>query len=86
MYLLKKAPDGTPKDKKVTLLGSGSILREVEAGADLLKQDYGIEADIWSVTSFTELRRDALDCERWSMLHPEEPRRISYVERCLGNA
>jgi pyruvate dehydrogenase E1 component len=86
MYLLRKAPDGTPKDKKVTLLGSGSILREVEAGAELLKQDFGIEADIWSVTSFTELRREALDCERWSMLHPEEPRRVSYVESCLGDA
>jgi pyruvate dehydrogenase E1 component len=86
MYLLKAAPKDTPKDKKVTLIGSGSILREVEKGAELLKADFGIEADIWSVTSFTELRREALDAERWSMLHPEEPRRVSYVEQCLSEA
>jgi pyruvate dehydrogenase E1 component len=86
MYKLRAAPEGMPKDKKVTLLGSGAILREVEAGADLLKKDFGIEADIWSVTSFTELRREALDCERWNMLHPEEAPRVPYVTQCLKDA
>jgi pyruvate dehydrogenase E1 component len=85
MYLLKAAPDGTPKDKRVQLMGSGAILREVIAGAELLERDYGIHADIWSVTSFTELKRDADACERWSMLHPMEPRRVSHVETCLAS-
>jgi pyruvate dehydrogenase E1 component len=68
----------------VQLLGSGTILREVLAGADLLAADYGVAADVWSATSFTELRRDGLAAERWNMLHPgSEPRR-SYVEECLS--
>jgi pyruvate dehydrogenase E1 component len=65
------------------LLGSGTILREVIAAAELLKKDFGVAADIWSVTSFNELRREGLDCERWNMLHPEAGRRASYVEQCL---
>ena len=73
MHLIRRAPDTTPKGKRVQLMGSGAILREVIAGADLLAKDFGIEADIWSVTSFTELRREALACERWNLLHPEEP-------------
>jgi pyruvate dehydrogenase E1 component len=69
----------------VQLLGSGTILREVLAGADLLAQDYGISSDVWSATSFTELRRDGLAAERHNMLHPgAEPRR-SYVEECLAS-
>jgi pyruvate dehydrogenase E1 component len=81
MYLLKR---GGPKKKlKVQLLGSGTILREVIAAADLLEEDFGVSADIWSVTSFNELRRDGLDVERWNMLHPEHTRRMSYVEKCL---
>ncbi|MBL8588149.1 MAG: pyruvate dehydrogenase (acetyl-transferring), homodimeric type [Methylobacteriaceae bacterium] len=83
MYLLRSAPKKTPKGKKVQLMGSGAILREVIAGADLLERDYGISADIWSVTSFTELARDAAACERWNMLHPMEKPRVSYVEKCL---
>ncbi len=79
MYLFKEA--GKPK---VQLLGSGTILREVIAAAELLKKDFGVDADIWSVTSFNELRRDGLDCERWNMLHPEAERRASYVEQCLA--
>jgi pyruvate dehydrogenase E1 component len=68
----------------VQLLGSGTILREVLAGADLLAADYGVAADVWSATSFTELRRDGLAAERWNMLHPgSEPRR-SYVVECLA--
>ena len=55
--------------------GSGTILREVLAGAELLRDDFGVEADVWSVTRFTELRRDGMEAERWNRLHPsEEPR------------
>jgi pyruvate dehydrogenase E1 component len=64
---------------KVQLLGSGTILREALAAAELLAKDFDITADVWSVTSFTELRRDGIDCERWNMLHPEEPPRTAYV-------
>jgi pyruvate dehydrogenase E1 component len=82
MYLFRegKAKKNQPR---VQLLGSGTILREVIAGADLLENDHGIAADIWSVTSFNELRRDGLAAQRWNMLHPEAPPRMSYVEQCL---
>ncbi|MEQ1697604.1 MAG: pyruvate dehydrogenase (acetyl-transferring), homodimeric type [Hyphomicrobiaceae bacterium] len=87
MYLLKaadaKAAKGKP-GRRVQLMGSGAILREVIAGAELLEKDFGVTADIWSVTSFTELRRDALDVERWNMLHPEEQTRVPYVTKCLA--
>jgi len=81
MYLLQR---GAPKKKlKVQLLGSGVILREVLAAAELLEADFGVSADIWSVTSFNELRREGLDVQRWNMLHPEHAQRMSYVEKCL---
>jgi pyruvate dehydrogenase E1 component len=80
MYLLREGPAGGPR---VQLLGSGTILREVEAAAELLHQDFGVCADVWSVTSFNELRRDGADVVRWNMLHPESERRRSYVERSL---
>jgi len=83
MYLLR-AGSGPADGAAVQLLGSGTILREVLAGADLLAADYGVAADVWSATSFTELRRDGLAAERWNMLHPgAEPRR-SYVGDCLA--
>ncbi len=85
MYLLKAADKKVAKGKKVHLMGSGAILREVIAGAELLEQDFGVQADIWSVTSFTELAREAADAERWSMLHPLEPKRLSYVEQCFAS-
>ena len=66
------------------LLGCGSILREVIAAASLLRDDWGVEADIWSAPSFTELGRDAADVERWNLLHPAEPPRRSWVEQCLA--
>ncbi len=69
---------------RVQLLGSGTILREVLAAAEMLEQDFGVAADVFSVTSFTELRRDGLDAERWNMLHPDEEPRLSYVERQLA--
>jgi pyruvate dehydrogenase E1 component len=82
MYLLKEA-GGKPK-LKVQLMGSGTILREVIAAAEVLEQDWGVGADIWSCPSFTELRREGLDADRWNMLHPGEPRRKSYVESRLA--
>ncbi|MBV9205275.1 MAG: pyruvate dehydrogenase (acetyl-transferring), homodimeric type [Actinobacteria bacterium] len=81
MYLLRP---GSGEGPPVQLLGSGTILREVLAGADLLAADYGVAADVWSAPSFTELRRDGLAAERWNMLHPAEPQRRSYVEECLS--
>ena len=69
---------------RVQLLGAGTILREVQAAAEILEADYNISADVWSVTSFNELRRDGLDCERWNLLHPDEPPREAYVTRMLS--
>jgi pyruvate dehydrogenase E1 component len=83
MYLFR---EGTEKSgPRVQLLGSGTILREVIAAADFLAQDFGVAADVWSAPSLSELRRDGMAAERWSMLHPAEPRRQSYVETCLGD-
>lgn len=82
MYLLQDG--GKAKEPRVQLLGSGTILREVIAAASLLKQDFGVVSDVWSVTSFNELRRDGLEADRWNMLHPTAPARHSYVEDCLG--
>ncbi len=68
---------------RVQMLGSGTILREVIAAADLLEKDWDVAADIWSATSFTELRRDGLAAERWNLLHPEDKARVPYVTQCL---
>ena len=81
MYLLKEGGKG--KGPRVQLLGSGTILREVMAAADLLRDDFKVNADIWSATSFNELRRDGMSAERWSLLHPSRPRRKSYLETTL---
>jgi pyruvate dehydrogenase E1 component len=81
MYLLR---DSKTKNKlRVQLMGSGTILREVETAAELLEKDWGVSADVWSATSFTELRRDGLAAERWNMLHPEGKAKVSYVEEML---
>jgi pyruvate dehydrogenase E1 component len=82
LYLLREAPAGD--GPRVQLLGSGAILREVEAAAELLRDDFGVAADVWSATSFTELRREGLEVERWNRLNPTEPQRRAYVEECLG--
>ena len=74
------------KGEKVQLMGSGVILREVIAAAELLEKDWGVSADVWSATSFTELRREGLDCERWNMLNPEKPQRLNYVAESLKDA
>jgi pyruvate dehydrogenase E1 component len=82
MYKLKAC---TKKGKAhVQLLGSGAILREVNAAAVLLEDDFGITADIWSVTSFTELRREGIEIERYNRLHPESKPKVSYVTSQLS--
>jgi pyruvate dehydrogenase E1 component len=83
MYKLPR-PKGK-KASKVQLLGSGTILLEVIAAQKLLKEDFNIVADVWSCTSFNELRRDGISTARWNMLHPDEPKKRSYVEQCLSN-
>jgi len=83
MYLLWETPDHDRP--RVQLLGSGTILREVLAAAEMLDADFGIGADVWSVTSFTELRRDGIEVERHNMLHPLTEQRSAYVTECLRN-
>lgn len=80
MYLLHGKDDAT-----IQLLGSGAILREVIAAAELLGNQYGVDANVWSVTSFNELRRDGLECARWNLLHPDENPRRGYVESTLAD-
>jgi pyruvate dehydrogenase E1 component len=81
MYLFR---EGSKQKPRVQLLGCGTILREVVAGADLLENDFGVAADIWSCPSFNELRREGLESERWNLLHPASKPRKSYVEECLA--
>ncbi|MEL4166132.1 alpha-ketoglutarate dehydrogenase [Pseudomonas sp. ZS001] len=71
---------------RVQLLGSGAILGEVIAAAELLASDWGIDSQVWSVTSFTELARDAREVERWNRLHPGQPARRSHVQECLNDS
>ncbi|SFP35527.1 pyruvate dehydrogenase E1 component [Nitrosomonas cryotolerans] len=82
MYLFQEG-NKRSKSPRVQLLGSGTILREVIAAAEILKKEYNVNADIWSVTSFNELRREAMSVSRWNMLHPTEPARSSHVTKCL---
>jgi len=81
MYLFSEGPR---KKNKVQLMGSGTILREVIAAGDLLKQDFDVSADIWSVPSFNELRREGIDVQRWNLLHPTKKPRTTHVENCLN--
>jgi pyruvate dehydrogenase E1 component len=82
MYLLEPAQGGERK-ARVQLMGSGTILREVLAGAELLRSDFGVEADVWSAPSFTELRRDGMETERWNRLHPTRKPKPSFVQASL---
>ena len=88
MYRLKDVPaTGKPvtgKLPRVNLFGSGTILREVIRAADLLAEHWGVASTVWSVTSWKELRREAQECRRWSMLHPEAPPKVSYLEATLA--
>src|SRR5690606_7260549 len=86
MYLLKKAAAKGKSPLQVQLLGSGTILREVEAAAEILQQDFAVSADIWSVTSFTELRREGMQVDRENMLHADKPAKTCWVQECLGRA
>jgi pyruvate dehydrogenase E1 component len=83
MYRFSPAPNGT--SPRVRLLGSGAILREVIAAARMLVEEWGIACEVWSVTSFSEIAREAQEVERWNRLHPLEPRRTSYVAECLAD-
>lgn len=83
MYQLREAQPGT--GKLVQLLGSGTILREVEAAAELLHDGFGVRASVWSVTSFNELRKEALEMQHWNMLHPtDEPKTPWVWEKLRG--
>ena len=83
IYRLRAAEGGGPR---VQLLGSGAILNEAVAAQELLAARFGVAADVWSVTSYSELRRDALDADRWNMLHPGEPPRRSYLAEAVAGA
>jgi pyruvate dehydrogenase E1 component len=84
MYAFKKG--GESAGPRVQLLGSGTIFREVIAAADLLKADWGVEADIWGCPSFNELARNGQDVARWNLLHPLEEPKLSHVEQKLAGA
>ena len=83
MYLCKPGAEG---DKRVQLLGSGTILRESLEAQTLLAADWGVQADVWSCPSFNELTRDGQDADRWNLLHPLETPRVSFVAQQLGQS
>ena len=85
IYKLKEGKK-TVKKKRVQLMGAGTILREVEAAAELLRDDWGVESDIWSVTSVNELARDGQRTDRWNLLHPGEEPRKAYLTEQLGES
>ena len=82
--MYKLMDGGKAEGPRVQLMGSGTILREVMAAADLLKKDWGVTADVWSCPSFNELRREGIAAERWNLLHPAEKARLPYVTQCLA--
>jgi pyruvate dehydrogenase E1 component len=84
MYRLRKGADNG--GKKVRLVGSGTILRESLAAAEILESEHDVSADVYSATSFTELGREGIETDRWNLLHPTEDRRKSYVEQVLGDS
>jgi pyruvate dehydrogenase E1 component len=81
-----KTSDASDKKLRVQLLGSGTIMYEVLKAQTILKDKYGVAADVWSVTSYKELYRNANDCERWNMLHPGESPKMPYVTQTLKDA
>jgi len=83
IYQYRKAGDGT---KRVQLLGSGTIFREIIAAADILMEDYGVEADIWGIPGVNQLARDGYEVDRWNLMNPGEPKKISYVSQVMTNA
>lgn len=90
LYKFRPSPkprgeSSSPRGHKAHLFGSGPILRHALAAQELLAERFGVAADVWSATSYKELRRDALECERWNLLHPAAPPRRSYLERVLAD-
>ena len=83
LYLMTRSKKDNGKNPTVQLMGSGTILNECIAAAEILENDYKVAANIWSATSMNELARDGEACSRWNMLHPDKKPRISYVEQCL---
>ena len=83
MYRLKR---GGKKKLKAQLMGSGTILREVLASSEILLKDFGVDSDVWSVTSFNELRRNALQIERWNNLNPDKQPKKNYIQSCLSSS
>ena len=75
--------EGAEAELKVQLMGCGTILREVREAAVILREEFGIESDVWSTTSINELRRDAMSAERYNLLHPEATPQVPYVTECL---
>ena len=84
LYLFSEGQEAEAGAPRVQLMGSGSILNEVIAGADLLREDFNVTADVWSVPSFNELARDGAATERWNRLHPGEEPRQAYVQQCFA--
>ena len=80
---MHRLESGEGEGPRVRLLGSGAVLREVIAAAEMLREDFGVRAEVWSVTSFNELARDGMDAQRWNGLHPGATPRLTYVESCL---
>ncbi|MCY3973633.1 MAG: pyruvate dehydrogenase (acetyl-transferring), homodimeric type [Candidatus Dadabacteria bacterium] len=83
MYRFKKSPD-VKNPKRAHLLGSGAILNEAIVAAEILEKQYGVAADVWSVTSYKELYRDSQAAERWNRIHPAGKKKIPYIQKCLG--
>jgi pyruvate dehydrogenase E1 component len=83
IYRFKPAPQEQAGSAKVQLFGSGPILNEALRAQGILAEKYGVPADVWSVTSYNELRRDALRAERWNRLHPGQSARQPYIQQAL---
>ena len=84
LYLYQRSKARAPK-LRAQLLGSGAILNEALKAQQMLNEDFGVAADVWSVTSFKALHEDALECERWNMLNPDEDAKTPYVAECLNS-
>jgi pyruvate dehydrogenase E1 component len=83
MYLLEEAKNTRRKTDRVQLMGSGTILREVQAAAVILREEFGINSDVWSATSINELQRDGAACARWNLLNPTKKPKVPYVAQLL---
>jgi pyruvate dehydrogenase E1 component len=83
MYRYSSTDSASGQRHRPQLFGSGTILREALRAQEILKEKYGIGCDVWSVTSYSELRRNAMDCQHWNDLHPDQPSRQSYLEQML---